>query len=117
MKSAGLVQDAPIPPARWHEHEKSVAGMAGVREDLLTSSCSVDCRSHGLLAVKDDGSDHPLQSYMINDGAVAVPGCDAASQDTLDGKSVTAGEFPSVNAETPQPPEEEELLPLCPCVV
>lgn len=54
------------------------------------------------------GSVHPLQSFAVEGGAAAVPGRDAASQDTLDGAPAEVGEYPGVHAAPPQPPQEEE---------
>ncbi len=58
---------------------------------------------------------HPLYSLMVEVGATAVPGGDAASQDTLYSAPVEVAEYPGVHVEPPQPTEEEEPLSGCLC--
>ncbi|KAI3353660.1 hypothetical protein L3Q82_004906 [Scortum barcoo] len=47
-------------------------------------------------------------SLMVEGGAAAKPGSDAASQDTLYGSPVEAAECPGVHVEPPQPAADEE---------
>ena len=51
-------------------------------------------------------------SLTIEGGAAAVPGRDAASQDTLYGAPVEVAEYPGVHVEPPQPAEEEDIMML-----
>ncbi len=47
---------------------------------------------------------------MVEGGAAAIPGGDAASQDPLYGAPVEVAEYPGVHEESLQPAEEEEPL-------
>ena len=54
-----------------------------------------------------------VKPYDWGRDAAAVPGRDAASQDTLYGAPVEVAEYPGVHVEPPQPAEEEEPLFCC----
>ena len=56
---------------------------------------------------------HPLQSIAFKVVVVAIPGGDAASQDTLDGALIEVAEYPGVHAGPPHPSEEEQPLSCC----
>ena len=56
---------------------------------------------------------HPLHSLEVKVVAVAIPGSDAASEDTLDGASIEVAEYPGVHAGLPHPLEEGQPLSRC----
>ncbi|XP_030633787.1 olfactory receptor-like protein OLF3 [Chanos chanos] len=63
---------------------------------------------------RDATSRHTLDGTPVEDGdAAAVPGCDAASWDTLDGTPVEVCEYPGIHAKPPRLLEEEDLLSHC----
>ena len=53
---------------------------------------------------------HPLESVTVQGGVAAIPGSDAASQDTLYSAPVEIAVNPGIHVEPLQPAEEEEPL-------
>ncbi len=58
---------------------------------------------------------YPLQTLTFEGGATAIPGGDAASQDTLYGAPVEVAVYPDVHVDPFQPSEEDEPLSCCLC--
>ena len=103
--------DAAVPSARWQQAEQFMAGVKGVFNDpvgLLPTPLGVEvlrgwqpCPSNVLSRIH-----RPLWSLTVQGGAAAIPGRDAASQDTLYGAPVEIAENPGIHVEPPQPAKE-----------